>query len=168
MNSHAAKNDPASSVVHRTRTGRRTTVLTAGVAALALLAACGSGPTREDAISEFESVGFTTETAECLIDDLEAQGFEVGDLTGDISAEVEAGIGLAVETCLTTGDLGGLVASDEVRTQFVDGLVESGQFDVDQAECIVDHLERDGASIVEMTASDDFDEQIGAAVAACL
>lgn len=138
-----------------------------GTAVLAI-SACGSSPTREDAIREFESVGFTTATAECLIDDLEAQGFEVGDLTGDISSEVEAGIGVAVDTCLTTGDLGSLVGSEEVRTQFVDGLIDSGQFDADQAECIVDRIESGGASLVEMAEGDDFDEQIGAAVAACL
>ncbi len=140
----------------------------AAVVAIGLLAACGSGPTREEAISEFESVGFTTETAECLVDDLEDQGFAVGDLTGDLSAEVEDGLGLAVETCLTTGDLGGVMGSDDVRATFVDGLTDSGQFDVEEAECIADRLESDGVSIAEASSSDDFERQVSDAVAGCL
>lgn len=147
---------------------RRRTMAVTSVAAIAL-AACGSEPTREEAVEEFVSVGFTEETAECVVDDLQRQGFEVGDLTGDIGADVEDGISVAVENCLSTGDLGGIIGnSDELRQEFVDGIVESGAVDAAQAECVVARLEADGAELAEVFARDDFDAQITEAVSGCL
>lgn len=130
-------------------------------------AACSSEPTREDAIDEFESAGFTAETSECLIDDLLGQGFEMSDLTGDPSSEVEAGIESAVQNCMTGDDLGNMISEDELRERFVDGMASTDGFDEAQANCVADELESAGVTFTEMGSGADLDDQIQAAVEAC-
>lgn len=131
--------------------------------------ACGGGATREEAVAELVSAGFTQDTAECVLTDLEAQGFEANDLTGSLSAEVEAAIDRAVGACISTADVGSLIASsEELREQFIDGILESGLIDRAQAECVVEALESDGVELAELFARGDFEAQMEAAVVGCL
>lgn len=135
-------------------------------AGMGLLAACGNEVTREDAIAEIVSVGFTEETAECVFTQLEADGFEAADLTGTISSEVEDGIDRAVGECLSTADLGNLIAnSDEARQQFIDELLETGVVDATQAECVADQLVASGS---DTPGAGDFETQVVAAIEDCI
>lgn len=139
------------------------------VGALMLTACGGSGPTRADAVAELVGAGFTQDTAECMMDDLADQGVEPGDLTGTISPEIDVAIDRAVNACISAADVGSLIASsDEVRDQLIDGMMESGVVDREQAECVVASLEATGADLVELFTRDDFDAQLDAAIAECL
>lgn len=136
------------------------------IAAL-IAAACSSEPTREDAIDEFESAGFTPATSECLIDDLLEQGFAMSDLTGDPSSEVEKGIEAAVQNCMTGDDLGNLISEEELRDRFVDGMTSAYGIDEAMANCVADELERAGVTFAEMGSGADLDDRVEAAVEAC-
>jgi len=135
------------------------------VVSVALGAACSSEPTREEALEELESAGFTGETAECLLADLERQGFTTSDLTGDIGDDVQDGIEIAVQACVSTDDL---VGSEEIRGEFLQGLVDSGQFTQEQAECVIAQLEGAGVPLSGMEDGGEFQAQMEAAVGACL
>lgn len=133
---------------------------------MGLLAACGNEVTREDAIAEIVSVGFTEETAECVLTELEADGFEPADLTGEVSSELSAGIDRAVNECLSTADFGNLIAgSEEAQQQFLDELIETGVVDEAEAQCVLDRLTSSGADPV---AGEDFETQVIAAVEDCI
>lgn len=141
------------------------------VIGMALLAAAvvasgcgGGGPTRADAIEHLESGGFTNETATCIVDHLDDQGYGPGDLTGDLAAEVRRGVEVATEACTTVEDASGLMGSEEGRSAFVEGLVDSGQFDQAQAECVADQLGGEDGSLAEAAGATD---QMQAAVEAC-
>lgn len=141
--------------------------MTAG--ALVLTACGGSAPTRADAVAELVEAGFTQDTAECMMDDLAGQGVEPGDLTGTVTPELDAAIDRAVNACISAADVGSLIASsDELRDQLVDGMMESGVIDRDQAECVVTALEGTGVDLAELFGGDDFDDQLEAAIAGCL
>ena len=135
------------------------------VGALMLTACGGSGPTRADAVEELVRVGLTQSTAECVVDDLSGQGVEPGDLTGSLSPETEAAIDRAVTACISTADLADFV---DAREEFIEGIVQPGVIEREQAECIVASLERDGGDFVQLLLSDDFDAQLDAAIAECL
>ena len=83
--------------------------LAAPIAVVMLAAACGGGTTREDAIEELTAVGFEQSTAECLLDDFEAKGYEPSDLEDDsFTPEVEAVFDESLQKCITGADITGV------------------------------------------------------------
>lgn len=133
--------------------------------ALMLMACGGSSPTRADAVAELVKVGLTQDTAECVVDDLSGQGVQPADLTGSLSADIEVAIERAVTACISTADLADIV---DAREEFIQGIIQPGIIEREQAECIVASLERGGGDFVQLLLSDDFDAQLDAAIAECL
>ena len=121
------------------------------VVGLALLSsACGV--TREDALEELTSVGYSPESAECIMTSIERQGFGADDLTDPIAPEVDAAIQAGVEECLTSGDLAGLsdnIGTDELRAEVLTQLTASG-LDATQAECVLAAVEAEGYDMVDL------------------
>ncbi len=140
----------------------RPTRLIAGLASSALLlSACSY--TREDAVNDLVDEGLPTETAECVMDEMEGAGFEASELTGDLSAEENTAMENAMLTCATGDDLGSVLANqdpEELRESFIAGMTQAGLTE-DQANCVVDSLEADGLSIIDLTQA-GFDNDLDA------
>lgn len=127
------------------------------LAALAVLAAgglpiVGCGVDRQDAIDELEAAGYEPESAQCIMTELESQGFGAGDLEDPLEPEVEGAIEVAVERCLTAADLVGLsgeIGEDQLRLDVVDELVAGGMEQA-QAECIVDRVVDAGFTMIDL------------------
>ncbi|MGI9599186.1 MAG: hypothetical protein ACR2QK_23685 [Acidimicrobiales bacterium] len=115
-----------------------------------LLVACGV--TRESAVEDLVDAGYEAESAECIMSSIENQGFEASDLADPIEADVEAAIGVAVEECITAADLAGLgdnVGEEQMRSDVILNLVNGGMA-ADEAECIVQGVEDEGYSMVDL------------------
>lgn len=123
-------------------------VVVGGLAVLA--SACGV--TREEALDELTSVGYSPESAECIMTSIEDQGFEAADLADPIEPEVDTAIEVGVEACITSDDLAGLgeeLGEDELRSQVMQQLVASG-LNEGQAQCVIDAVEGDGYSMIDV------------------
>ncbi len=114
------------------------------------VAACGV--TRESAIDDLVEAGYEAESAECIMTSIEGQGYEASDLADPLEAEVETAIEVAVEECITAADLAGLgesVGEDEIRRDVIANLV-SGGMDEATAECIVQGVETEGYTMIDL------------------
>lgn len=123
----------------------RTTIrhcVVAGVAAVALVG-CG-GVSWDDAKKELTSSGATEETADCVIAELQANGFEASDFTDDnFDASAEAALSAATDTCLTASDITGMMTDAEIKEAVLEGFTSSG-LTAGQAECVFDHMMANG------------------------
>jgi len=116
------------------------------------LVASACGVTREEALEELTSVGYSPESAECIMSSIEGQGFEAADLTDPIEPEVETAIEVGVEQCITTGDLAGIgeeIGEDELRNEVREQLVATG-LDETQAQCVIDSVEGEGFTMIDV------------------
>ncbi len=125
--------------------------------ALALVAsACGT-LTREGAIEDMVDEGISESTAECVIDDFVGQGFEPNDAAGDeLSADVDAALTKSFENCFTAEDIGGLANNpnfdpEEFRQDFIDEFVAGGSVNEEQAVCILDGLDANGITLLDLS-----------------
>jgi len=128
----------------------RVAPLTGLAGVMILLGGCGVD--RQQAIDDLVGAGYEPESADCIMDALESQGYEAGDLEDPLAPEVEDAIGVAVEQCLTPADLDGLssdVEEDQLRIDVLDELVSSGM-EPAMAECIVDHLVDAGFTMIDL------------------
>jgi len=117
----------------------RTRILTVGAVGAFVLAGCGK-VSWDDAKKELVSSGATEATADCVIAELQAAGFEAEDFTDDnFDAAGEAALDDASETCLTGEDVTGMLDDDAIRNALVQGF-ESGGLTTEQAECVFDEL----------------------------
>lgn len=153
----------------------RSTRLAAGLAGLALLASACSY-TREDAVNDLVDEGLPQDTAECVMDEMEGAGYEASELTGDLSVDENAAMEDAMFTCASGDDLGSVLANqdpEELRASFIEGMTQSGLTE-EQANCVVDSLEADGLSIIDLTQAgfdndlDAIESELGTAMVACM
>lgn len=116
--------------------------------------ACG-GTTREDAVDALVDAGFEASTADCVVTDVEAAGFEPSDLEGDtLEPDVEAAVQAGVEKCLTADDISGVVGDEDLRQTMIDSMTSTGAVTEAQATCAMDSLEGQGIDAAALTEAE--------------
>lgn len=125
--------------------------LGAVVAGLALVgAACGI--TRENAVDDLLEAGYEADSAECIVSSIERQGYEPDDLADPLEPEVEVAIEAAIDECITAADLAGIgdnLGEDEMRSNVLANLIAGGMA-ADQARCIVEGVEAQGYTMIDL------------------
>lgn len=148
----------------------RTALVGALAAAAMTLGACGGDDSslRDELISELVGGGFTQETAECIVTDVEGRGVTNRDLADPITAEAAEALEAAVDACFRFDDAAGLLGSNEdLRDEIIAGMLEDGSMTAEEAECVLSSVESAAGSLAAAFESDDFDAILDAAYEAC-
>lgn len=129
--------------------GSMTTLL----AVLALTAAACGGASRDGAIEELVSEGIQEETANCMMDAVEAAGFTAEDVADPINPEVEPIIEASMPTCITDADVPGLLGVDSIEAAealLATQIADTGAMTSEQASCVIASVRDAGFALTDI------------------
>lgn len=127
--------------------------LTTLLVVLALTAAACGGASREGAIEELVSEGMQEETANCLMDEVEAAGFTAEDVADPINPEVEPILEASMPICITDADVPGLLGVDtmeEAEALLASQISDTGAMSTEQAACVIDGVLEAGFALTDI------------------
>ncbi|MEE9414782.1 MAG: hypothetical protein V3V01_05810 [Acidimicrobiales bacterium] len=118
-------------------------------------AACSTATTREDAIEDLVGEGVDRANAECVLDEFEAAGFVPDDAAGDdVPQDVADALQQAFTDCVTADDIAGVLDGtdlEDVRQEMIDSFTADGVVTEEQAVCILDGIEDQGVTLVQLS-----------------